>query len=35
MPTRYKEAQLLTDMLSGMTDNFAIDLLGELKRYAE
>jgi dGTPase len=33
MPTRYKEAQLLTDMLSGMTDKFALDLLPELKRY--
>jgi dGTPase len=33
MPTRYKEAQLLTDMLSGMTDKFALDLLSELKRY--
>jgi len=35
MPTRYKEAQLLTDMLSGMTDNFAIGLLADLKRYVE
>ena len=34
MPTRYKEAQLLTDMLSGMTDKFAIDLLDELRRHA-
>jgi dGTPase len=34
MPRRYKEAQLLTDMISGMTDKFAIDLLGELRRYA-
>jgi dGTPase len=34
MPTRYKEAQLLTDMISGMTDKFAIQLLSELRRYA-
>lgn len=34
MPTRYKEAQLLTDMISGMTDKFAIDLLDELRRHA-
>jgi hypothetical protein len=33
MPTRYKECQLLTDMISGMTDKFAIDLLTELRRY--
>jgi dGTPase len=34
MPTRYKEAQLLTDMVSGMTDQFALDLLEKLRRYA-
>lgn len=34
MPTRYKEAQLLTDMISGMTDKFAVDLFSELRRYA-
>ncbi len=34
MPTRYKEAQLLTDMISGMTDKFAIDFLRELRRHA-
>lgn len=34
MPTRYKEAQLLTDMMSGMTDQFALDLLRELEPYA-
>jgi dGTPase len=33
MPTRYKEAQLLTDMVSGMTDKFALDLLAEFRRY--
>lgn len=26
LPIRYKEAQLLTDMVSGMTDGFAVDL---------
>jgi dGTPase len=35
MPVRYKEAQLLTDMMSGMTDTFAIDLLNDLNRYAD
>jgi dGTPase len=34
MPTRYKEAQLLTDMVSGMTDQFALDFYAELRRYA-
>ncbi len=34
MPTRYKEAQLLTDMISGMTDKFALDFLKELRRHA-
>jgi len=24
MPLRYREAQLLTDMVSGMTDSFAV-----------
>jgi dGTPase len=33
MPTRYKEAQLLTDMLAGMTDSFAVSLCEELERY--
>ena len=33
MPTRYKEAQLLTDMISGMTDNFALQFLTELRRH--
>ena len=33
MPTRYKECQLLTDMISGMTDKYAIELLAELRRY--
>jgi dGTPase len=35
MPVRYREAQLLTDMISGMTDTFAIDLLSDLNRYAD
>lgn len=33
MPTRYKELQLLTDMVSGMTDSFALSLYEDLKRY--
>lgn len=35
MPARYKEAQLLTDMISGMTDTFAVDLLADLKKHAD
>jgi dGTPase len=35
MPVRYREAQLLTDMISGMTDTFAIDLLNDLERFAD
>lgn len=33
LPPRYKQLQLMTDMVSGMTDNFAIDFLNELKKY--
>jgi len=33
MPIRYAEAQLLTDMISGMTDNYLVDLNDELKNY--
>jgi len=33
MPTAYKEAQLLTDMISGMTDSFALSLHSELCKY--
>jgi dGTPase len=33
LPIRYKEAQLLTDMISGMTDSFAVALSEDLKRY--
>lgn len=31
MPMRYREAQLLTDMIAGMTDSFAMDLCAELE----
>ncbi len=31
LPLRYRECQLLTDMISGMTDRFAMSLHGELK----
>jgi len=34
MPQRYKELQLMTDMISGMTDSYAISLLQDLKDYA-
>lgn len=30
LPTRYRECQLLTDMISGMTDSYAIELHREL-----
>lgn len=33
LPIRYRELQLLTDMISGMTDNFAVDLHAELSRF--
>ena len=33
MPVRYKELQLMTDMISGMTDSFAISLLEDLEKY--
>ncbi|HLL54305.1 MAG TPA: dNTP triphosphohydrolase [Myxococcaceae bacterium] len=32
LPIRYREAQLLTDMVSGMTDNYMIDLTKELRQ---
>lgn len=35
MPVRYREAQLVTDMVSGMTDTFAVDLLVDLKKHAD
>jgi len=31
MPLRYREAQLLTDMISGMTDSFAVGLYEEFR----
>jgi dGTPase len=31
MPIRYRELQLMTDMVSGMTDSFAISLLKDLR----
>jgi len=33
LPIRYKEAQLLTDMVSGMTDQFCIDLYEDFDRH--
>jgi dGTPase len=33
LPIRYRELQLLTDMVSGMTDQFAIDLHQELRSF--
>jgi dGTPase len=32
LPTRYRECLLLTDMISGMTDSFALDLFNDLSR---
>jgi dGTPase len=33
LPIRYKECQLLTDMVSGMTDSFAVSLQQHLSQY--
>lgn len=33
LPIRYRELQLLTDMIAGMTDQFAIDLCTELEQF--
>jgi len=33
LPIRYRELLLLTDMIAGMTDQFAIDLHGELRTF--
>lgn len=33
LPIRYREAQLLTDMIAGMTDSYALQLHHELERY--
>ncbi|HHO70383.1 MAG TPA: deoxyguanosinetriphosphate triphosphohydrolase, partial [Halothiobacillus sp.] len=32
MPLRYREAQLLTDMLAGMTDSYAVSLWEEIRQ---
>ena len=34
LPIRYKEMQLLTDMISGMTDGYAVDLCKKIRRHA-
>lgn len=34
LPIRYRELQLLTDMVAGMTDSFAVELCTELSRAA-
>jgi len=34
MPLRYRELQLITDMISGMTDSFAVSFEEELREYA-
>jgi dGTPase len=31
MPLRYREAQLLTDMIAGMTDSYAVAMCDELR----
>ncbi|SEC69867.1 dGTPase [Pseudomonas taetrolens] len=33
LPLRYRQCLLLTDMISGMTDSFAVNLLQELRSY--
>jgi dGTPase len=33
LPVRYRELQLLTDMIAGMTDQFALDLYKDLKEF--
>ena len=33
MPMRYRELQLVTDMISGMSDSFAIALHDDLRRH--
>jgi dGTPase len=33
LPMRYREAQLLVDMVAGMTDSFALSLLRDLRRF--
>lgn len=34
MSRRYKELQLMTDMISGMTDSFAVTFCNEIRKYA-
>lgn len=34
LPMRYRELQLLTDAVSGMTDGYVIDLYNQLKKYS-
>ncbi len=34
LPMRYREMQLLTDMISGMTDGFAVDLYSRITGHA-
>jgi dGTPase len=33
LPLRYRQCLLLTDMISGMTDSYAVNLLQELRSY--
>lgn len=33
MPMRYRELQLITDMISGMSDSFALSLYEDLRRH--
>jgi len=33
LPVRYREAQLVVDMVAGMTDSFALSLLEDLRRF--
>ena len=35
LPIRYREMQLLTDMVSGMTDRFCIDMYRDFERHCE
>jgi len=35
MPLRYREAQLLTDMLAGMTDSYAVSLWEEIRQFQQ
>lgn len=35
LPLRYRQCLLLTDMISGMTDSYAVNLLGELNSFKQ